>query len=57
MACLVITPKRTDGTCDTDAKLERNLGRGIAIQIASELLEKCGAPAELVEKVSALGMV
>lgn len=54
VACLVITPKHSDGTCDTHAKLERNIGRGIALQIASELLEKCGAPADLVNRVKAL---
>ena len=55
VACLVITPKRSDGTCDIEAKLERNIGRGTALQIASELLEKCGAPADLVKQAKALG--
>jgi hypothetical protein len=54
VACLVITPKRRDGTTDVGAKVERNIGRAKAVQIASELLETCGAPAELLAQVRAL---
>jgi hypothetical protein len=50
----VITPKHRDGAADTCAKIERNIGRSIAIQLATKLLQKCDAPAELVAQVQAL---
>jgi hypothetical protein len=56
VACLVITPKCRDGThsADTEAKVERNLGRSTALKIASELLAACNVPADLVERIKAL---
>lgn len=54
VACLVITPKRRDGVTDVGAKMERNLGLAKAVEVAAELLDKCGASAELVAQVRAL---
>jgi hypothetical protein len=51
VACLVITPKRRDGVTDVAAKVERNLGRAKAIQIAADLLSYCEAPDDLVARV------
>ena len=54
VACLVITPKRRDGVTDAGAKVERNLGRAKAVQLAAELLGACGASADLLDQVRAL---
>lgn len=54
VACLVITPKSVDGSADLGAKVERNLGRGKAVQIAHELLAACGASDQLLAEVHAL---
>ena len=56
VACMVVTPYRGDGTRRIDAskKLERDLGRAKALQLAAELLAYCNAPADLVERVKAI---
>jgi hypothetical protein len=54
VACLVITPKNRDGKADTNAKVERNLGRVKAVQIAYELLSACEASENLLSQVQSL---
>lgn len=54
VACLVITPKHRDGKADASAKVERNLGRAKAIQIAYELLSACNASKNLLSQVHTL---
>ena len=54
VACLVIWPMFRGGGADTEAKLERNMGRSNALQMATKLLRACDAPAELLEQVIAL---
>jgi hypothetical protein len=55
VTCLVITPMKKDGSrgADTGNKVERNLGRDMALQMALELLEHSGAPADLIRHVEA----
>ncbi len=57
VACLVITPRRRDGSgsVDTDAKLQRDLGRSSALDLAGQLLKACGASPDLLEQVRKLG--
>jgi hypothetical protein len=54
VACLVITPLHSGGGADTASKVERNVGRSIAVQMATKLLRACDAPAELLTQVQAL---
>jgi hypothetical protein len=54
VACLVITPLHRGGGADTAAKVERNVGRSTAVQIATKLLRACNAPAELLAQVQDL---
>jgi hypothetical protein len=55
VACLVITPVFKDGKADIHAKMERNMGRSIALQIADEMLSKCGGvPNDVLAAVSRL---
>jgi hypothetical protein len=54
VACLVITPMHRGGGADTAAKLERNVGRCIALQLAAEMLTACEAPSGLLAEVKAL---
>ncbi len=53
VACLVITPKRR-GHADVIAKVERNLKRKKAVQIAYQLLTACEASDSLLRQVHAL---
>jgi hypothetical protein len=52
VTCMVLTPHYQDGTpgVDTSKKLERDLGRKKALQLAAELREFCAAPADLIER-------
>ena len=54
VACLVITPKHRNSKADVGAKVERNLGRAKAVQIAYELLSACNASENLLNQVHAL---
>ena len=54
VACLVITPLHRGGGANTAAKLERNMGRSTALQIAEQMLEACDVPADLLAIVRAL---
>ena len=54
VACLVVTPKRRDGSANVDAKMERNFSITKAVQISHELLAMCGASEELLAQVHAL---
>ncbi len=54
VACLVITPMHRGGGADTAARLERNMGRSIALQMAEEMLAKCDVPPDLLSQVTAL---
>lgn len=54
VACLVFSPKGKDNRTDKAAKIERNIGRSIALQLATRLLKACDAPDELVRQVQAL---
>jgi hypothetical protein len=53
VTCMVITPYCQDGTpgVDPSQKLERDMGRKKALQLAAELLEFSEAPADLIERV------
>jgi hypothetical protein len=52
---LVITPRGPDGShVDPSLRLERNVGRNNAVDLAAKLLQKCGASAELLAQVNAL---
>jgi hypothetical protein len=53
-ACLVITPKHCEGYTDVSAKMERNLGHDKCVQIAYDLLKRCGAADDLLAQVHAL---
>jgi hypothetical protein len=50
-ACLAITPKKRDGSSDVNAKIERNLGRDMCLQIAYELLAKCDILEDTLSRV------
>jgi hypothetical protein len=54
--CMVITPHFQDGRTgvDTSNKLERDMGRKMAIDLAAELLKHCDAPLEIVQTVKSL---
>jgi hypothetical protein len=54
--CMVITPHYQDGRpgVDTSKKLERDMGRKKALQLAAELLEFSEAPADLIDRVWAM---
>jgi hypothetical protein len=56
VACLVVTPRRRDGSgsVDTHAKLERHLGRSSALDLAQRLLKACGATSDLLQQVHKL---
>ena len=54
VACLVITPKHRNGNTDVNAKVERNLGKSKAVQIAYELLAACKASDSLLSQVHSL---
>lgn len=54
VACLVITPLHKGGGADTAAKVERNVGRSTALQIAEQMLAACDVPADLLARVTAL---
>src|SRR5262245_3478306 len=54
VACLVITPLYKGGGADKGAKVERNMGRSQALQIAEEMLKACDVPADLLGRVKAL---
>lgn len=54
VACLVITPILDDKTADTSAKMERNVGRSIALQIAEEMLAKCEVADKILAEVTKL---
>ena len=57
VACLVITPKFLDnGSADVGAKVERNLSRAKAINLAIELLTACDVSTELITKIQALDL-
>jgi transcriptional regulator with XRE-family HTH domain len=52
---LVVTPRGPDGShVDPSLRLERNVGRNNAVNLATRILEMCGASAELLEQVNAL---
>jgi hypothetical protein len=59
VTCLVITPMRADSSRGADVanNLERNFGRDMALQMASELLQHIGAPEDLIQQVEALRRV
>ena len=54
VACLVITPMHRGGGADTAAKLERNVGRSMALQMAERMLAARDVPPELLAQVTAL---
>jgi hypothetical protein len=53
VACLVITPKHKD-KAKVKEKMERNLGREKAIQIAYKLLECCNADHRLLKQIETM---
>lgn len=52
-ACLVITPKFNNKKADTGSKIERNIRRDMALQIAEKMLAMCGET-KIVSEVSKL---
>lgn len=54
VACMVVTPKLKGGDANLSAKMERNLGRSKAIDLALQLLEACDAPDEILAQIRAL---
>jgi hypothetical protein len=54
VACLVVTPKHRHVDADVRAKVERNLKRKKAVQIAYELLAACEASDSLLSQVRSL---
>ena len=56
VACMSITPHHEDGTpgVDTARKVERDLGRKKALQLAARLLAYSDAPADVVARVEEL---
>ncbi len=53
-ACLVIIPKHREGYTDVSDKMERNLGHDKCVQIAYDLLKRCGATDNSLAHVHAL---
>ena len=54
VACMVVTPMHKGGGADTAAKMERNMGRSTALQIAEQMLAACEVPADLLAHVTLL---
>ena len=53
VACVVITPNRRDAKrgVDTAMKLNRDIGRKMAIDMAAKLLKSCKAPTGLLSQI------
>jgi hypothetical protein len=54
VTCLVISPKGPDGVLDSTKALDRDIGRGKALEMAAHLLAACDAPEALLEQVRRL---
>jgi hypothetical protein len=54
VACVVVTPYRRNGKANVGAKVQRNIGRAKAVQMAVKLLRRCDAPSALLARVEAL---